>query len=81
MKPQLGTDEVNVAVFIPNAWMRCRKLPSSNWFHRSLASSSLLVYSAWNISSLSAGVSVMLPASARCRMSVIMASFMVDAAG
>ncbi len=39
------------------------------------------VYSAWNMARRSALLSVMLPASWRSRMSVIMASFIVEAAG
>ena len=34
MKPQLGTDEVNRALVMPNFWIRLRKLPSSYLSHR-----------------------------------------------
>src|ERR1039458_7268715 len=81
MKPQLGGDEVKRAWVMPNAWMRPRKLASSYLYHRASASVSLLRYRAWYISSMSVLVRWMLPAALRCSRSVIMASFIVDAAG
>jgi hypothetical protein len=72
---------VNRVLFIPNARTRSMKLALSNRFHRYVASSSLLVYSAWNMAARSAGVSWIWPARLRCRMSVIIASLIVDAAG
>ena len=56
------------------------KLAFSYLFHRYVASSSLLVYSAWNMAAWSAGVSWNWPARCRCSMSVIIASLIVDAA-